>query len=203
MLKSGFTTICIPTAFGMCSYCIYKYHLNEDVSQIEYRTFHDTDDDIYPQVSLCFRDPFSKKKLLKYQINETDYLRYLKGEYITGEFSDVNYDDVTIDLSEYVVEWWVMWQNGSWAKQAINQFLDVADGISYNGIIRNWFAKCFAITMSHNKNIMAIDILLQNSIFPNNTRPALFGFSTFFHYPNQFLTSLRTIRYIWESQEDK
>ena len=103
MFKLGFTTICIGTALGMCSYCAYKYHLDEEVAQIEYRTFHKSTDDIYPQASLCFRDPFSKAKLLKHQINESAYLKYLKGEHVMGDFSDVSYNNITIDLSEYVV----------------------------------------------------------------------------------------------------
>ena len=203
MFKLGFTTICIGTALGMCSYCAYKYHLDEEVAQIEYRTFHKSTDDIYPQASLCFRDPFSKAKLLKHQINESAYLKYLKGERVMGDFSDVSYNNITIDLSEYVVEGFAMWQNGSSVTQAIDQFRNVTYEISYNGIIRNWFAKCFAITIFHDENTITFSLLIKNSIFPNNTRPMNYGFSIFFHYPKQFLTSYQTIRYTWDSQEEK
>ena len=201
MFQLGFTAICIAAAFIMCSYCIYNYHLNEDVAQIEYRTFQETAEDIYPQASLCFRDHLSTEKLLKYQINESAYLRHVKGEHIIEEFSNISYNDVTIDLAEYVAERWFLWRNGSWNIQAISEFGSGTYDISYIGNVIGIFVKCFAIQVPNDKSIIASDLKIQNRIFPNNRRPRNYGFSIFFHYPKQFLTSLQTIRYGWDSQE--
>ena len=182
----------------MCGYCSWKYSLNEDVSQVQYISFYETADDIYPHASLCFQDPFARDKLLRYQINESAYLRYLKGEHIIEEYSKINYNDVTIDFSEYVVLREFLWRNGSWT---INQFGNVTYDISYSGNIMGSFVKCFAIKMPKDKSIIALDLKIQSRIFPNNRRPVNYGFRILFHYPNQFLTALQTITYSWDAQE--
>ena len=146
----------------MCSYCTWKYSLNEDVSQVQYISFYETADDIYPHASLCFQDPFARDKLLRYQINESAYLRYLKGEHIIEEYSKINYNDVTIDFSEYVVLREFLWRNGSWTQQAINQFRNVSYDISYSGNIMGSFVKCFAIKMPKDERIVALDYKIQS-----------------------------------------
>ena len=42
---------------------IYGYSLNEDLSKVDNIPFYESKQDVFPVLSLCFKDPFSDEKL--------------------------------------------------------------------------------------------------------------------------------------------
>ena len=48
--------LCIAGTIVTAVYCIYTYILNQDVSVVTFRELRETDEDIYPTISLCFGD---------------------------------------------------------------------------------------------------------------------------------------------------
>ena len=66
----------------MVSFWIFKFHQNKDQESIEYKQIEDFDDFIYPELSICFLDPFFAKPFQELEGNLTtlDYQRYLVGE---------------------------------------------------------------------------------------------------------------------------
>ena len=56
MLTLSVQLFCIIGAVGMTAFCIHKYIKNESVVSISYRRFHSTPEDIYPSISICFKN---------------------------------------------------------------------------------------------------------------------------------------------------
>ena len=104
--KYGFQTynnVCLLLSILLVSYSIYEYTENNDVSRVDYEQFHATTKDIYPSISLCFGDVFSEDALLKYGTDPTSYKRFLKGEISNETFLQIKYQDVTKDLTDYLL----------------------------------------------------------------------------------------------------
>ena len=55
-----FHLICVVLTFSIIGYWIYKFTLNESIVSLEYKNFYDTSEDVYPLMSLCFKNPFKK-----------------------------------------------------------------------------------------------------------------------------------------------
>ena len=86
LLSYLFTLLCILTTGGLCVYWCYAYSLNEDLSVVKYKEFHETNDDVYPTMSFCLRNPFSKEALERLEINETLYTQFLTGTFFDPMF---------------------------------------------------------------------------------------------------------------------
>ena len=61
----------------MCVYWGYKFLLDEDLSVIKYRKFHEKENDDHPTVSFCLRNPFSRQGLNNHEVTSALYLKYL------------------------------------------------------------------------------------------------------------------------------
>ena len=68
--------------------------------------YHQSEKDIYPSLSLCFQGMgiYDADKLNKiYGIKETrEYIQFMQGRVWKEDLLDVTYDDVTIDLKDYI-----------------------------------------------------------------------------------------------------
>ena len=53
-LKGLFVFSCIVGAVFMTVFLVYQYTLDEDVSSINFKHFHDTVQNVYPSITLCF-----------------------------------------------------------------------------------------------------------------------------------------------------
>ena len=49
-----FRIFCVLTAILLSLWPIYKYNLDEDLVQIDFKQFHSTEDRVYPALTLCF-----------------------------------------------------------------------------------------------------------------------------------------------------
>ena len=85
LLVSLFKSSCIFVTIIMVAVWIYKFHLNDDSTTIEYKLVKDIDDIVYPEISINILDPIMNDKLQK-RLNVTKdetlhlkYMDYLKG----------------------------------------------------------------------------------------------------------------------------
>ena len=62
-LKYTFNCACFFSAFGMTIYWYYKFWKDEDLCIVDYKHFDDSDDDVYPMLSLCFSNVIIESKL--------------------------------------------------------------------------------------------------------------------------------------------
>ena len=105
-LQLGFRFICSLLAILLVVDVFYKFSKNEDISLLKYTSYLKTENDYYPVISFCFKNPFLKKKLEKYGADEAAYLNFLEGKNISDELLEIEYDQVTIDVNEYLIEYY-------------------------------------------------------------------------------------------------
>ena len=63
----------------MTSLCVYKYLKNESVVSVSFKIFHDTPEDIYPRISICFEHPKTGPFKDTYNIKKYDLSNMMKG----------------------------------------------------------------------------------------------------------------------------
>ena len=101
---------CYSCVSSMIVWWIYKYTWYEKLVTVDYKDFYESKDDVYPIMSLCFKNPFQKETW-----NETEdtYDKILK-QYLAGEIDlkERKEKGVTFDLTNYVLKYWVLWNNG-------------------------------------------------------------------------------------------
>ena len=94
--------VCLFATISMTLYCTVEFIKNEDVSEVFYKTF----DGDYPDLTLCFNSPYIDEKLSSYGngITPSSYGSFLSGGIWDEQMVKINYDNVTIDISDYLLE---------------------------------------------------------------------------------------------------
>ena len=86
----------------MTSLCVYKYLKNEIVVSVSYKMFHDTPEDIYPSISICFEFEHHKTGPFKdtNDIKKYDISNIMKGmaKFNQSLVGNLIYEDMTIKL---------------------------------------------------------------------------------------------------------
>ena len=106
----SFRFICLLLTGGLFVYCSWKFIQNESTSLVDFQTYHNTEEDIYPSITLCLSQDDESNAIYiperlrnEYHIgNATKYALFLRGEYWDTNFTKVDYDEVTINLRDYV-----------------------------------------------------------------------------------------------------
>ena len=214
----AFHVSCLIMTFAMMTYGTYKYYADESTSIVDAKAFHETEDDIYPSFSICMEvDDRKAGSLAIYnytQIKEqidtdgrydnkrrNEYANFLMGiESNLNSFNDVkemidlNYDDVTVDLKNYVKQ--VEIKSGKtllyeWNPDMKDQPIPLY--ISY----RHPLVKCYSIDISQtvkSQNKMqgttisrvVIRWYNQNRVFNSSSEILM---ASFMHYPKQLMRS--------------
>ena len=198
-----FHVICWTATVTLIAYWLYRFKLNEDLSIVEYKKYYESKTDVFPVVSLCLRNPFSKKnfRMTSPGINETSYVNFLEGKYFVPEMLTIDYENITLDMSKYVVEYYVEWRNGSHGNYSPTNDDGKIFTSSYAGFWLNWLYNCYALKVPPDKQIQIFSVLVKSNIFPSSNRPQHYDMMVLLHYPNQLLRSLKTIKYAWPKRE--
>ena len=222
IFKNCFTVACTITALYLCISCIYMYILDKDTSFVNFKDFHSDASSLYPSATLCFdrsQNIFDTK--LGNPFNN-GYIKFLSG-CITGDngnkcdwnasYADVSYDNLTINLLDYVIGELTIFADGTDTMYVYKKFpekrIEIEDKYKtvygYRGgkrvytSSRMWKQKCLTFDMpfEDGKKIKYHSILLNNSVFNGKIRPmGPNDFKVLFHYPNQF-TRQTTGKDIW------
>ena len=217
VLRNLFRAICIIGAILLIGYCIREYALDQDVTHIEYKKFHEQPDDLYPSITLCFYNPFFRRRLSESSENLTiDSYEYFLSGYDDGQwnasFSDIDYDSVSIDFMNYLEYVQLNLLNNDdlrWRVENRSTLVDDHDNLNYSMVkppeiytSARWYnKKCFTINVPYveNKRIYFMYLRIRRSIFVDNIRPRKQEFVISMHYPNQLMRSLLLSRVNWES----
>ena len=81
------------------------FSLNEDTSLVQYKRYYEDKEDVYPALSLCFRNPFSDQKLgqASADLNRTAYYQFLNGDYMTPKIKTIDYESITQNMSASII----------------------------------------------------------------------------------------------------
>ena len=199
ILTKMFRFACFSVAIGMTVYWCYKFWKDEDLCLVDYETYDSSLDVDYPMLSFCLQDPVIESKLQQY--NETltskKYQNYLTGlEYYDG-MQNIDFNDVTVDLSEYLHAETITFNNGTTTERTYPNNIFEKPMVTYVGGIyqTGWIYKCFGLRMQK-KNILYGYVAFNKSLFGSRS----FNYVvTLLHYPNQTMLSLSTLKYEWPS----
>ena len=200
IIINGFVFLCCSITISLVSYCIYQYTLNEDLSEVSYKEFRGTKDDVFPTVSLCLGNPFLKEKLAEYGTDETSYLAFLRGSSFNQDLLSINFSHVTINIVDYIKGYRFYLRNITKVSFDSGLTLQQKEKLTYISFIgfgfHGLFYKCFGLQIPEVSNLLAFRILLSNEIFPSGTRPTKDFFTTSIHLPKQFLLSFSSDKWI-------
>ena len=204
----AFHVLCLVVTFCMIHYGTIKYLKDESTSIVDSKSFHATEDDIYPVFSLCLEVDMTMKKwhepghLLplyneKLDFNERkDYVGFLLGNKTNDieKLSEVDYDEATHNLNDYLER--VKIRSGDkilyeWGPKG-RQSQSKPFFVSY----RHPLLKCFSLDVPNMVldaarqgtaiSEFVIDFGKANTIF--NERAELL-MAYFLHYPKQLMRS--------------
>ena len=151
LFKYMYNLLCVFMTFSMTGYWAYKFILDENITVVTYRKFYERENDAYPTISMCLKDPFLDERLAQYGIHRSLYLEYLKGEYFSEEMLNISYNNVTMDISDHIKGYRILFRNGTWTKVKFRDGSNIEEKrrltyVSYNGFHMSWgYWKCFAL----------------------------------------------------------
>ena len=190
-LLTLFKLLCLGTTTFMIGYWIYKFQVkDEDVSLIDFKLVEETEHNELPVVSMCIGNPFLGDELKKIHpsINESFYNAYLKGKIFDKKLTNIDYNNVTINAFDYLVQWDVRWRNGSYT---LNNTNAVNTHITFNGFFEDMFWKCFGMKTSdeYYRDVKLIDFYFKRHKLLDGSMRESHNFILYKHYPNQMLLS--------------
>jgi hypothetical protein len=164
-----FTILCVVKG-------IQKYLLNEDICLVSFKRFNQNSEQVYPTITLCFTSPIQEEKihnLSNGQHNVLSYKRYLQGYFRDDQLNSIDYDDVTMDLEEYMLGYQVMLLNQKSISYDKMREHGQDDWMGPYVGLRSHRFKCFSFDIPFNLNqqIQSISIRLKPNLFTNETRP--------------------------------
>ena len=207
IIKWAFKVICMISTFILIVRGIERYLENDDVTKIQTPTYKDDGIDIFPAISLCFEQKFDDFAFEKLGMNITgeNYKKFLIGEHFDKRMLDIKYNDVTFNISDIMLDYYVEFKNGTGVR---HDFDEVRPNMEWKAPYSsfswvNWgsFVKCFTLEIT-NVNVQLVSWDFDRNIFPNGIRPRVGSFSVLFHYPNQILDSMNTITRQWSPKTE-
>ena len=209
IIRFLFKGACFATALIMVFYWIFEFAItDEDLSVVDYKNFHQESSISIPEVSLCIENPFIEEKLK--EINSTlttsKYINFLKGDIFDDKLKNIDYENVTINLSNFLLHSTVTWNNGSILMyNSLNDTVNHGTYTTFNGFLHNKFVKCFASKLStkHKGDFNWFQILYVQNTFLNgiSTGSPGKGLIVVLHYPNQFLVSTNNVKFFSRSRD--
>ena len=193
---SIFHLICWTITIVIVSYWIYTYTLDDDLCLVDYKKYLEIDSDEFPVLSICLKDQISKEKLelQNPKIDIETYVNFLCGNIYHKELAQINYENVTKDVSKYVTASRVMWRNGTKDKSTQRQVLRASYAFVHQ---RGGLYQCYELQTPKVKDFKIMIFTIKSDAFPPRNRPQNYEMQTYLHYPNHLFTSNKNIKYTW------
>ena len=215
-----FYSVCMLASISMLVFVTIRFYNDGSMTSLDFQSYHNREQDIYPSISFCLsiEDSIEDKIWYKtslgiyetYKRNQNyhiaslggleDYVRFLLGNDFSSnqtlnieEILDIKYDDVTIDLREYVKLIKVESADEVLYEWPKNQFINPMV-IGY----RHGLRKCISLDILDEVlpgikgyQLWSTDINFDgnNSIFFNKNSGL--QMEIFMHYPNQLIRGIK------------
>ena len=190
-----FKVCCVLAASIMIGYWMYKFHKNDDITSIEYKTIMDLDDVVLPELSLCLREPFLPVPLNEIGVTKLKYVQYLMGvRNSTKSYQNIDYHNVTLNIFDYFEKAVIRFKHKK--KYGIGACYDIRNCSylkfknNYNGVMKGTFFKCFGfeINKKYSKHLDYFFILFNRNLSYaiGEASASLFNFNL----PNQLIRNL-------------
>ena len=202
-----FSMICFLATMGLSIYAMYRYFKDEDITLVQITKFHSSKDAIYPSISFCILPPFLEKQFEVYgddSINMTSYTEFLNGKIWDERFLMVDYDNVTVSLTDNILEADYATHDYGPNNEDIRKNIETYHYVSFRSSKR----KCFTIDAPFYENQLLISygVKINEGIFPDRKRHSVDDTNelyTYLHYPGQRFTAYHTIYYDFPFRQNK
>ena len=214
-----FEFICWIATISLCIFWIYKYSLNEDLCSVDFKNYFQSEEDVFPMLSLCLQSPISEKKLrmIMPEVDLSLYIKFLHGEEFNSRLLNIDYQSVIKNISDYIEQDGVGFRNGSrlWFHPnyaTSSEFLYQRHADYRTSLTRvssiavfydDRFYNCYGLSIPHDRNIEFFYFLANSNIFPSGFRPAKYSLMAILHYPNQMLYSSKMVKFAWPQDRQK
>ena len=103
----------------MTSLCVVKYFKNDSVVSLSYQVFQVTPEDVYPSISICFRNPSFGPFVDTNNIKRETIAKMMKGQtkYEKNIFENITYEDMTISMTVEKIFYILLRENSNYAVQ--------------------------------------------------------------------------------------
>ena len=219
LIKIGFKVICFIVTTSMIVFWISQFQKDEDVSFIEYQDVDTSINLKYPEISICADIIYEYEEIQKIISSKTlnvsfkDYHNYLNhNDNYKYEYSKISFDDVTINLLDYVKTVSFRMRDTGQMK-ALNctsghtcPFYNLRN--SFVGFWDNRMYKCFGIEIAPNysKEIKGVYLAFQWKVWRFLKQFDDFEYGdvfVVFNYPQQMLRNPDVVHKLWAVKEDR
>ena len=187
-----FQIACFVAAMGLLIWCFYEYSKNEDVVEVSFKKYGEDSQSIYPDITLCFNNPFYDEELKKHDVNwnSQKYSLFLTGEqswywddgmpveYWDERVLEVSYENVSLQLKKHIIGNGMVFPSKTGLSSNSNISIEQIFSFSIFAI------KCFTFPLPNGIGITKFVVVIENSVFPSGVRPKS-GFELLFHYPQE------------------
>ena len=181
-------------------YLCIDYYKDEDFSEIQIKTFHEDEQSVYPDVTVCFPNQYSNRKLEMYGdgINSSSYAKFLDGDLWDNRMVHIRYEDVSMRLSDILLE--------VCARSAFEERCQTSGAYTTMPLGGSTICFTFHISKIRMKSFGSFGLKISSSVFPNGVRPTRFinphtgvaeGMMVWFHYRNQRFGSGKNLFAVW------
>ena len=196
-LGSFFHVICWTTTIILVSYWIYEYTLNNDLCIVDYKKYYETESDEFPVLSICLKNHISEEKLRLQNpdIDIESYVKFLGGNEFKKEFTEIDYENVTIDMSKYIRQSRVYWRNGTREKSTQRRVLRISHAFYQQR--RGELYQCYELETPKMKEMKIMVFDINSAGLPPRNVSQNYEMKTYLHYPNHLITSEQNVKYTW------
>ena len=209
-LKTGFKFSCVVATFVMIGFWFYEFSIDDDLCLVDYESFGKSKDVSHPLVSMCFVDPIDSKKLVQIDtsLNTSTYIAFLRGDVFDEKWIHIDYDNVTMALSEYVLGYAMKSKNRPILYyEKLDNIIFKEPKVTYSGFTRVGLTKCYSTQISDEyiADLQFFATAYKQDVFPDGIRPSKYGFYVSFHYRDQFLlySAGKNRKYTWPKYKNK
>ena len=197
-ISSIFHLLCVVSTLVLLWMCAWRYIENDSTSLVDFRIFQHQEKDIYPSFSLCFRGGgiFDKDNLNTKEIE--NYKQFLKGEIWDDEMLNIDYDEVTLNLVDYVEQvalqknygspnYYEWNQNNSTRNESNSTMRNPIPKFPFYTSYRHEEMKCFSLDLLESNMPGIKENRVQNVLIQlkDINKLELVHLSYYMHYPGQ------------------
>jgi hypothetical protein len=204
----AFHIICIAAVTFYAVENIVNFMKNDDLCEVSFKTYHNTNEDIYPSLTMCLTSPFEQERALQHSgtLNTSLYESYLAGGYSGNlDFVNVPYENVTFQQNDFLIGV-NLWDKEFNSSNLGDKNIEVHSwGM---GFPHNYVFKCFTfnIPYSKEKQLNQMKVEFRNLIYPNGGQRPTDGWTSggmnlFFHSQKQFSRAWSTNKRYWPNKQ--
>ena len=192
-----FHVICWTITIILLSYWIYEYSLNNDLCLVDYKKYYETESDEFPVLSICLKNHISEEKLRLQNpdIDIESYIKFLGGNEFKKEFTEIDYENVTIDMSKYVRESRVYWRNGTREKSTQRRVLRISHAFYQQR--RGELYQCYELQTPKIEELEYMVFDIKSEGLPARNVSHNYEMNAYVHYPNHLFSSGQNIKNTW------